>query len=171
MSKALIIIDLQNDYFPDGKFPLWNTENTLSNIEKAIEIAKSKNIQIILVQHIADSSLGIAPFFNKNTKGVEIHSKILSKLPKANIVIKSYADSFYKTNLEEVLNKLECTELLLCGMMTQNCVTHTAISKFAEKYKISIIADCCTTVNEMIHKIALNAVSIRIPLILLKDGM
>jgi nicotinamidase-related amidase len=50
-------------------------------------------------------------------------------------------------------------------MMTQNCVTHTAISKAAEKYSVKILTDCCTTVNQMIHLIALNAVSTRIALV------
>ena len=40
-------------------------------------------------------------------------------------------------------------------MMTQNCVTHTAISKAAEKYNVTILIDCCTTVSEILHKIAL----------------
>lgn len=39
MKKALLVIDLQNDYFEGGKFPLWNTDTTLSNILKAIEKA------------------------------------------------------------------------------------------------------------------------------------
>jgi nicotinamidase-related amidase len=56
MKKALIVIDIQNDYFSNGKFPLWNTENTLNNVEKAIEKANANDIPVILVQHIADSS-------------------------------------------------------------------------------------------------------------------
>lgn len=47
-------------------------------------------------------------------------------------------------------------------MMTQNCVTHMAISKAAEKYSVTILPDCCTTVDEMIHNIALHAVSTRV---------
>jgi nicotinamidase-related amidase len=62
-------------------------------------------------------------------------------------------------------------ELLVCGMMTQNCVTHTAISKSAETYKVSILPDCCTTVNEMLHNIALHAVSTRVTLVPLSDAM
>jgi nicotinamidase-related amidase len=50
-------------------------------------------------------------------------------------------------------------------MMTHNCVTHTAISKSAEKYKVSILPDCCTTVDEIIHIIALHAVSTRVDLV------
>lgn len=164
MKKALLVIDLQNDYFEGGKFPLWNTERTLENVEKAIEKANDKNIPVILIQHIADSSLGIAPFFNEGTHGVEIHPTVLKAAPNAKIVIKKFADSFHKTTLEEVLSEFGVEELLVCGMMTQNCVTHTAISKAAEKYSVKILPDCCTTINEPIHLIALNAVSTRIEL-------
>jgi len=165
MKKALLLIDLQNDYFPGGKFPLWNTDVTLSNIEQAINAAKAKNVPIIHIQHIANPDMGIAPFFNKGSEGAKIHSRILEAAPDAPIVIKEFADSFEKTNLEEVLKGLGVDELLVCGMMTQNCVTHTAISKSAEKYKVSILPDCCTTVDVMIHNIALHAVSTRISLV------
>ncbi|GAM66389.1 isochorismatase [Vibrio sp. JCM 19236] len=63
--KALVIIDLQNDYFPEGKYPLWNTEQTLENIEAAIELAKKDDALIVHVQHIADPAMGLAPFFNE----------------------------------------------------------------------------------------------------------
>jgi nicotinamidase-related amidase len=86
-------------------------------------------------------------------------------------VIKEFADSFVKTNLEEILTGLGADELLVCGMMTQNCVTHTAISKSAEKYKVSILPDCCTTVDEMLHNIALHAVSTRVSLVPSKDAI
>jgi nicotinamidase-related amidase len=165
MKKALLLIDLQNDYFPGGKFPLWNTDATLSNIELAIRTAKTKGIPIIRIQHIANPKMGIAPFFNQGTEGAKIHPRILEAAPDAPIVVKEFADSFVGTNLEETLSGLEVTELLVCGMMTQNCVTHTAISKSAEKYKVCILPDCYTTVNEMIHNIALHAVSSRVPLV------
>ncbi len=163
-NKALLIIDLQNDYFPEGKYPLYNTVNTLSNIEVAIDNAKQQDIPIILIQHVADASKGIAPFFNEGSVGVEIHPRILTVVPTAEIIKKSFADSFEQTNLDQVLQKHNVTDLLLMGMMTQNCVTHTALSKAADKYDVSIVTDCCTTVDEMIHNIALNAVSTRIKL-------
>ena len=163
--KALIVIDLQNDYFPDGKFPLWNTDEVLTNIKSAIAKANAQNIPVVHVQHIADPAMGISPFFNEGTEGAAIHSEIMAAAPDGKVVVKHYADSFEQTNLEAVLSELGADELLICGMMTQNCVTHTAISKAAEKYKVSILVDCCTTVNEMIHMIALHAVSTRVPLV------
>ena len=165
MNKALLIIDLQNDYFPGGKFPLWNTGTTLINIKAAIKTAQTKGISVIHVQHIADPKMGIAPFFNQGTEGADIHPQVLQAAPDAPVVIKKFADSFVETNLEEILTGFGITELLVSGMMTQNCVTHTAISKSAEKYKVTILPECCTTVDEMIHNIALHAVSTRIALV------
>lgn len=163
--KALLVIDLQNDYFPNGKFPLWNTENTLTNIKEAIKKAQQKEIPVIHIQHIADPAMGIAPFFNQGSAGADIHSEILASAPEGDIVVKSFADSFEQTELDGVLKKHGVTELIICGMMTQNCVTHTAISKAAEQYEVSVLADCCTTTDEMIHNIALHAISTRVPLI------
>lgn len=163
--KALLVIDLQNDYFPKGKFPLWNTDQVLSNIKSAIEKANAQNIAVIHIKHEAAPEKGIAPFFNQGSEGVEIHPEIMAVAPNSEVVVKTYADSFEQTNLEDVLQKQGVEELLICGMMTQNCVTHTAISKAAEKYSVSILTDCCTTVDEMIHKIALNAVSTRVPVV------
>ncbi len=171
MNKALLVIDLQNDYFPGGKFPLWNADATLQNIESAIEKANAQKTPVILVQHVAKSGGRIAPFFNEGTSGADLHPRIRAAAPNALIVVKEFADSFVKTSLEATLAKLGVTELLVCGMMTQNCVTHTAISKSAEKYQVSILVDCCTTVNEMLHNIALHAVSTRLPLVSSNDAL
>ncbi len=165
MAKALLVIDLQNDYFPGGKFPLWNTDVVLQNIERVIAKANAQGIPVIHIQHIANSTLGIAPFFNEGTAGADIHPRILAAAPNAPVIVKQYADSFEQTTLAETLTKFDVTELLVCGMMTQNCVTHTAISKAAEKYGVTILPDCCTTVDAMIHNIALHAVSTRVKLI------
>ena len=163
MKKALLVIDLQNDYFPGGKFPLWNTYAILQNIERAIAKANAQGIPVIHIQHVAKQ--GMAPFFNEGTPGADIHPSILAAAPKAPVVVKEFADGFEQTNLEETLTKLGVTDLLVCGMMTQNCVTHTAISKTVEKYNVTILPDCCTTVSEILHLIALHAVSTRVNLV------
>ncbi len=170
MNKAaLVIIDIQNDYFPKGNFPLWNADKILINIKKIISKANQKHIPVFLIQHVSSAPKGMAPFFEKGSEGVKIHPEIIAICPNAEVIQKQHADSFYQTRLDKSLEKLGIDELLICGMMTQNCVTHTAISKKAEKYKVSIIEDCCTTTDTMIHKIALNAASPRVPLVMLSE--
>ena len=163
--RVLIVIDLQNDYFPDGKFPLWNTEGVLGQVESAIARARAQGMPVILVQHIADAPNGTAPFFNTGTAGVALHPRLLAAAPNAVVVTKAQADSFLNTTLEQELTKLGVEELLICGMMTQNCVTHTAISKAAEKYRVSVLGDCCASVSQMIHVIALKALAARVPVV------
>lgn len=163
--RALLVIDLQNDYFPNGRFPLWDADATLDRVTRAIERATAQAIPVVIIQHIADASGGPAPFFEAGTPGAAVHPRILAAAPGAPIVVKHYADSFVDTTLEATLAELGATELLVCGMMTQNCVTHTAISRSAERYDVKILPDCCTTVSEMLHLIALHAVSTRMQLV------
>jgi len=158
---ALVVIDVQNDYFPGGKFPQWNTEATLQCVERAIRAAKERDVPVVLVQHVADPAKGVAPFFNAGTPGVDIHQVVLKAAPDAPVVVKKFADAFAGTDLETVLDGLGVGRVLFCGMMTQNCVTHTAISPSAAKYETAILADCCTTVSDMLHRIALNALVTR----------
>jgi nicotinamidase-related amidase len=162
---ALIVIDLQNDYFPGGAFALANTDATLLAIERAIAAAQAQGSPVVFLQHVADPQQGIAPFFNANTPGVEIHPRIRAAAPNAPVLIKHFADSFEGTTLHETLQNEGVDELILCGMMTQNCVTHTALSRQADAYaKVTVLTDASTTVSEMLHAIALHALSTRVTL-------
>ena len=156
---ALLVIDIQKDYFPGGAYPLWQPEETVVNTLSAMALAQSHGVDIIHVQHVFDTP---APFFNKGTEGIEIDPRILQAAPESPIVVKSFADSFEQTNLEGLLKERGITSLLICGMMTHNCVTHTAISKAADKYDVIVITDCCTTIDEMVHNIALSGMSNRV---------
>ena len=165
MPKALIIIDLQNDYFPGGAYPALEHRTRPSRTSSAA-IAEGEGRSgtgIIHVQHVADPSRRASrPFFNEGTHGAEIHERIRAAAPDAPVVRQGLRRQLRRRRpRRRVLSKLGADELLVCGMMTQNCVTHTAISKSAEPYDVTILPDCCTTVDEMLHNIALHAVSTR----------
>lgn len=162
MSQTLIVIDVQNDYFPGGKFELWNAEQTLENCLKAIEETKATGGSIVLIQHLVD---GPGPFFARGTVGAEIHPRILEAAPDAAIIAKHHADSFRQTTLKAHLDEQGATDLLLAGMMTHNCITHTALSSEAESYNVRILGPATTTVGEIIHLLALHALSDRLPVI------
>jgi len=162
VSRALLVIDVQNDYFAGGNFPLWNMDAALERVEQAIAKARESAMPVILIQHVA---AGPAPFLNQGTSGVELHPRALAAAPDAPVVVKSFADAFWQTTLEDTLSRLGVTEIVVCGMMTQNCVTHTAISRSADKYAVTVLTDACTTVSEILHLIALNALSTRVKLL------
>ncbi|HCV04397.1 isochorismatase family protein [Pseudoalteromonas sp. APAL1] len=164
-NTALLIIDLQNDYFAGGAFPLWQAKQVKDQLVEVIKQATECGILPIHIQHIAESQQGLAPFFNQDTIGVNIHPDILKAAPEAPVVVKHYADSFYQTNLDDILKQHGIKKLLIAGMMTQNCVTHTAISEQAKEYDVEVLTDACTTVTEMLHLIALNALAPRVKLL------
>ena len=73
----------------------------------------------------------------------------------APVVTKHVADAFQDTDLASHLPG--SGELLVCGMMTQNCVVFTAMSRDADPYKVRVVGDLCTAPTEVVHRIALNA--------------
>jgi len=163
MSTALIVIDVQNDYFSGGKFPLWKPEAAEANCLRLIGWAKAAAVPVVLVQHVVEGTP--APFFAAGSAGAEIHPPIRAAAADAPVVVKAFADSFEKTELKATLDKLGVDRLLICGMMTHNCVTHTAISKAAEAYDVTVAGDACATVSEIIHILALHALSTRVKVV------
>ena len=159
--QALIVIDIQNDYFADGKYPLHNPEITTANNLRAMAIANEKGIPIIHVQHLVAPELGEGLFFYDNSVGAEIHEDIIAAAPNSPIVIKRHADSFEKTNLEHLLQEMAVEEILITGMMTHNCVTHTALSPAAAKYNPKVIEECCCTVDPIAHALAVDSMQVR----------
>ena len=163
MSKpAPVVIDIQNDYFEGGAFPLGNAEPTLAATENAIRKARAKGMPVVFIQHIAN---GPSPFFNPETEGVKLHERMRTVVGNAPIVVKQHADAFEGTTLHQTLQGLGADELIVCGMMTQNCVTHTAVSRKADDYKkVTVLTDASTTVSEMLHLIAVAGLSPRVTL-------
>ncbi len=141
MKKALLIIDVQNDYFPGGKHELFEPDKALNQIQKLIEYFRNNDEPIYYVQHISGSS---GTFFLPNTEGCEIHNKIK---PQENdkIIIKHHPSSFLDTNLQAELQKDRIEELIICGMMTHMCVDTTVRVAQNYNYKVKLITDACAT--------------------------
>ena len=96
MSTALIIVDIQNDYFPNGKMELSNPEKAAANAAKVLEwFRQNNNDNIFHVQHIAgDPALG---FFLPDTEGLEIHETVQPLETKA-LLINISRTAFYRRN-------------------------------------------------------------------------
>ncbi|MBO0213262.1 cysteine hydrolase [Vibrio sp. Vb2880] len=163
---ALIVIDLQNDYFPAGAYPQYQAEQVLAHTLSAIDIAQQRGWPVVLMQHVGGAE---APFFKTGSDGVKLHSALLAQASASVVVEKQHADSFLNTTLSDVLRAQNIRELVVCGMMTQNCVTHTALSPAASDYSVRVLSDACSAPDAMVHGIALRALSDRVPLITLDE--
>ncbi|MCP9630703.1 isochorismatase family protein [Rhodopseudomonas palustris] len=152
MARALLVIDIQNDYFAGGALPLWQAEETEARLVAAIGKARAAGDRVILVQHVSTAPAG--PFV-AGSAGVAIRPAILAAAGGAPIVTKHVADAFQDTDLATHLNGID--ELLIAGMMTQNCVVFTALSRAADRLRIKVVGDLCTAPTGVVHQVALNA--------------
>lgn len=141
MKKALLIIDVQNDYFPHGKCELYKSEIALNAIKDLLNHFREKNLPVFYVQHISNEH---AAFFVPKTDGVSIH-KDIAPLKAEKVIVKHYPNSFYETSLQSELTKFSVTDLVICGMMTHMCIDTTVRAAKDYGYKITLISDACAT--------------------------
>lgn len=147
MKEALVIIDVQNDYFPGGanelKHPLEAEEKILSLISESRKAGRP----IVYVQHINPPD---DYFFLEGSKGAEISERIK---PRAGdkVIVKHYPNSFSGTDLDEYLKSLSVDTLIVCGMMTHMCVDTTVRAAMDYGYKVKLVADACATMDLSIN--------------------
>ncbi|MDN7229376.1 cysteine hydrolase family protein [Planococcus sp. N064] len=149
MSTALIIVDIQKDYFPNGKMELSNPEEAAANAAKVLDwFRKNQKENIFHVQHVAsDPAMG---FFLPDTEGTEIH-KAVQPLEHESIIIKHFANSFLQTDLESQLKEKGITKLVVVGMMTHMCIDATVRAAVDLGYETTLIEDACAT-RELIYQ-------------------
>ncbi|MEI6090361.1 MAG: cysteine hydrolase family protein [bacterium] len=142
MKTALIIIDIQNDYFENGTMTLFGSFEASENAALIIDQFRLKNLPIVFIQHIAASPT--ATFFLPGTQGAEIHQSV-KPYEYDKVIVKHYPNSFRETELYNYLRLLEITDLVICGMMTHMCVDATTRAAKDFGYNCTLIGDACAT--------------------------
>jgi Amidases related to nicotinamidase len=142
MKQALLIIDVQNDYFKNGKMELEHPEEALEKINKLEEKFLKLNLPIIYIQHINYKK--DASFFSPNTRGVQLHEKL--KVSTDSIIIeKHFPNSFKDTTLLGTLKKLKIEQIVISGMMTHMCIDSTTRAAAELNYNPILISDTTAT--------------------------
>jgi nicotinamidase-related amidase len=139
---ALLIIDIQNDYFPGGAMELEGADAAGAKASEAIKSFRDKNLPVIHVRH-----LSVRPgstFFLPGTKGAEIHSLVAPKGGES-VIEKNFPNSFRATKLEQVLKDAGVKNLVVAGMMTHMCVDASVRHAADLGYKITLLGDACAT--------------------------
>jgi nicotinamidase-related amidase len=144
MKKGLILIDIQNDYFPGGSMELVGMEHAARNAGLILNEWRKRAFPVFHIQHI--SKRPGATFFLPDTKGVEIHKSVTPKTGEA-IIEKYSPNAFRDTDLLNVLKRAEVDEVVICGAMTHMCVDATTRAAFDFGFRCTVIEDACATRN------------------------
>lgn len=142
MKTALLVIDIQNDYFPGGKFPLVNPEEAAKKAYLLLQCFREHGGYHVHIQHI--SLKPDAAFLIKGDSGSDIHDTV-AHFEGEPIVYKHYPNAFRETNLLEMLKAWEVERLVICGMMTHLCVDATARAAADLGFQVIIAEDACAT--------------------------
>jgi nicotinamidase-related amidase len=142
MKTALLIIDIQNDYFPGGKMELVNPLEAAKKAYMLLQCFREHSGHHIHIQHV--SLKPDAAFFIKGDSGTDIHDSV-AHFEGEPIVYKHYPNSFRETNLYETLKGWGIERVIICGMMTHMCVDATARAAADFGFQVMIAADACAT--------------------------
>ncbi|EQB16343.1 cysteine hydrolase family protein [Novosphingobium lindaniclasticum] len=143
MSKrAIIVVDLQNDYWPSGKFSLDGIEEAAANAARVIKSARDSRDEVIHVRHeFTDPTM---PFFNPGTNGVEINP-VVQPIGDETIITKNYPNSFKETGLKQHLVEQGVAEVVIVGAMSHMCIAATARAASDFGFKTVVVHDACAT--------------------------
>ena len=145
MKTALLVIDIQKDYFPGGKYPL---VEPLAAAQKAYMLLQCfrehgpQGAHHIHIQHI--SLKPDAAFFIKGDSGSDIHDSA-AHFEGEPIVYKHYPNSFRETNLLEMLKEWGIERVVIAGMMSHMCVDATSRAASDLGFKVIVAEDACAT--------------------------
>lgn len=142
MTQALLLIDLQNDYYPGGLWPLENIDAASRTAAELLDRFRNESRPLVHVRHVFPSVQ--APFFRPDTDGIEIHSSV-APVPGERVVTKHRVNSFQQTELKLILDELGADSLVICGAMSHMCVEGTTRAAVDFGYRCQVIHDACAT--------------------------
>jgi nicotinamidase-related amidase len=142
MNTALLIIDIQNDYFPGGKMELVGAVEAGKKAAALLQCFREHKGQHVHIQH--ESIRPGATFFLRGTDGITIHDSV-AHFEGEPLVVKHFPNSFRETNLFDLLKSWDIERLVVCGMMTHMCVDATVRAAADLGFQVILAADACAT--------------------------
>ncbi len=141
MKRALLVIDVQNEYFT-GKLPVTHPADSLENVFQAMDAAQRRGVPVAVIQHAAKAAQ--SPVFQKGSPGWELHAEI-SRRPRSVLIEKNWPDAFTETQLQSWLKNNGIDTVTVSGYMTQMCCDTTARRAFHLGYAVEFLADATGT--------------------------
>ena len=155
MSKrALVLVDIQNDYFEGGDWPVHKMEDAAANAARLLEAARANGELVVHVRHEIPSQ--DAPFFRPGSDGAQHHRSVAPQ-PGESVILKHKANSFQDTSLKEDLDAAGVTDVVICGAMSQMCIDATTRAAADFGYAVTVVEDACGAKEASFGGVDLNA--------------
>jgi len=139
MARALVIVDIQNDYFPGGAYPLHEPEAAAAAARDVLERFRKAGEPVFHVQHVSDAD---AAFMRPGTPGVEINDAVAPASGEP-VIRKDAPNAFLRTPLERDLRARGVDAVVVCGMMTSMCVDATVRAAADLGFDVTVVHDAC----------------------------
>ncbi len=141
-NTALVLVDIQNDYFPGGKMPLEGIDAAGRNAATLLRHFRDKNLPVLHVRHISDRPG--AAFFLPDTPGAEIHPQVAPR-PGEPVIVKHFPNSFRGTDLRDRLRRAGVESVVVCGAMSHMCIDATVRAAADLGFTCLVAHDACAT--------------------------
>jgi nicotinamidase-related amidase len=140
MTRGLLIVDIQQDYFPGGAFPLVEPEAAARAAHTVLESFREAGDHVVHVRHLWDAA--DATFMRPATAGIEIHP-LVSPAEGELVMTKTEPNAFLGTDLAAQLAAREVDELVVVGMMSSMCVDSTVRAGAELGFTVTVVHDAC----------------------------
>lgn len=141
MKSALLLIDIQNDYFSGGRCELFKPEQAAEKARMLLELFRNSGLPVIHIQHIGSQS---ATFFLQGSEGAEIYYAVSPKNDEK-VLVKHAPNAFLNTGLYDLLKVQGIELLIICGMMSHMCIDTTVRAAKDLGFHVLLPEDACTT--------------------------
>jgi len=131
IKTALLIVDIQNFYFPGDGPGLVNVVPASLNAKEILQLFREKKQLVVHIKH-------------KALKGGEIHKNV-APIAGEKVITKVEVNSFQNTDLLEYLKKNEITRLVIIGMQTNLCLEAATRTGHDFGFECVVVQDACAT--------------------------
>jgi len=147
--KALLLIDIQNQIQDDLHKDFINN-SFVKNVVQLIRYADSQNIPVIHIttEYTEENTPTLNwqkgfNFFKEGTYASEEIEEIAKTFKEGHYkIVKHHYDSFWNTNLDQLLKELDVDDLIIAGAYTHWCVLSTIFSAMSRDLNQTIVTDC-----------------------------
>lgn len=150
--QALIVVDIQNDYFAGGKWILDGVDAAADNARDVINAVRTNGDLVIHIRH--ETLAKDAPFFVPDTEGAQLHPKA-ANLPGERVIVKHHMNPYRETDLRGILEDHGIEAVVIVGNMSHMCIDAVTRASVDFGYSATVVHDACAT-----HDLEFNGVSV-----------